>query len=315
MNTHKHARLTYVRRLEMTHDLKEHKFTVAQAAGKYGVSEATVRKWQARFLAEGAEGLMDRSSKPHRSPRQIEPQLALTIVQLRLQLMLQAHIAAYLGICKATVSRVLKRAGLSKLSDLRPSEPIKRYEHDAPGDLLHIDIKRLGRIERPGHRVSGTRQGRKQGAGWEFLFVAVDDHTRIAFTQMYPNEQKDSAVSFLEAASAYYAQLGVTIKRLITDNGSAFRSKDFVKKCAQLNIRNKFTRPYRPQTNGKAERFIQSAIREWAYGHKYEHSDQRTAALPSWNHYYNCHRIHHGIHCKTPISRLLHRNNLLQHDT
>lgn len=177
--------------------------------------------------------------------------------------------------------------------------------------MLHIDIKKLGRIERPGHRVTGTREGRIQGAGWEFLYVAVDDHSRVAFTQMYPNERKESAVSFLEAAAAYYASLGMPVQRLITDNGPAFHSKVFVKRCRELGMTQKFTRAYRPQTNGKAERFIQSALREWAYGHAYEHSDQRRAALPLWNHFYNWHRQHHGIGCKPPMSRLSATNNLL----
>ena len=233
------------------------------------------------------------------------------IVELRRKLMLQAQIASYVGISKATVSRVLRRAGLSRLSDLRPPESVQRYEREQPGELLHIDIKKLGRIERPGHRVTGTREGRVQGAGWEFLYVAVDDHSRVAFTQMYPNERKESAVSFLEAAAAYYATLGTPVQRLITDNGPAFHSKVFVKRCSELGIRQKFTRSYRPQTNGKAERFIQSALREWAYGHAYEHSDQRQAALPLWNHFYNWHRQHHGIGLKPPMSRLSATNNLL----
>ena len=193
----------------------------------------------------------------------------------------------------------------------RSGEPVQRYERDQPGELLHIDIKKLGRIERPGHRVTGTREGRVQGAGWEFLYVAVDDHSRVAFTQMYPDERKESAIGFLDAAATYYASLGMPVQRLITDNGPAFHSKAFVKRCRELEISQKFTRTYRPQTNGKAERFIQSALREWAYGHEYQHSDQRRAALPLWNHFYNWHRQHHGIGLKPPMSRISATNNLL----
>ena len=195
---------------------------------------------------------------------------------------------------------------------LQPPEPVVRYERATPGELLHIDIKKLGRIERPSHRVTGNRRDSVEGAGWEYLFVAVDDHARIAFTGMQPNERQESAVQFLRDAVAYYGKLGVTIKRLLTDNGSAFRSKAFRAACAQLGIAQKFTRAYRPQTNGKAERFIQSALREWAYGRIYETSDQRRSALPVWNHFYNWHRPHHGINLASPMSRLsIPRKNLL----
>jgi transposase InsO family protein len=311
MNTHKNARLTFLRRLELVQDITDRGLSASEAAAQLGVSAVTARKWLGRYLAEGADGLLDKSSRPARSPRQIDPGVALVIVELRRKVMLQAQIASYMGVSKATVSRVLRRAGLSRLSDLRPPEPVQRYERDQPGELLHIDIKKLGRIERPGHRVTGTREGRVQGAGWEFLYVAVDDHSRVAFTQMYPDERKESAVSFLDAAAAYYASLGMPVQRLITDNGPAFHSKAFVKRCRELEISQRFTRTYRPQTNGKAERFIQSALREWAYGHAYEHSDQRRAALPLWNHFYNWHRQHHGIGCKPPMSRLPATNNLL----
>jgi transposase InsO family protein len=312
MNTHKNARLTYLRRLEMVQDMSLRCLTAAEAAVRHGVSAATARKWLGRYLAEGAAGLLDKSSRPARSPRSISEAAALAIVELRRKLMLQAQIASYVGVSKATVSRVLRRAGLSRLSDLRPQEPVQRYERESTGELLHIDIKKLGRIERAGHRITGTREGRVQGAGWEFLFVAVDDHSRIAFTQMYPDERKESAASFLQAAVAYYARLGVRVQRLITDNGASFHSKPFVQACRDLSISQKFTRSYRPQTNGKAERFIQSALREWAYGHAYEHSNQRRAALPLWNHFYNWHRLHHGIGCQPPMTRLQSsRNNLL----
>lgn len=312
MNTHKNARLTYLRRLEMVQDITVRGLPASDAACAHGVSAVTARKWLGRYLADGAEGLLDKSSKPAKSPRAIEPGVALAIVELRRKLFLQARIASYMGVSKATVSRVLRRAGLSKLSDLRPQEVVQRYERDAPGELLHIDIKKLGRFEDVGHRITGDYRKRTRHVGWEHVFVAVDDHSRIAFTDIHPDERRTSAVSFLQAAVAYYAQLGVTIQRVITDNGPAFHSAAFAQACLELGIAQKFTRAYRPQTNGKAERFIQSALREWAYGRAYGHSDERRAALPYWTHFYNWHREHHGIDCHPPMSRLnTSRKNVL----
>jgi transposase InsO family protein len=268
------------------------------------VTDKTARKWLGRYLALGEAGLLDASSRPIHSPRSIEPAKALAIIELRRKRLTQARIAQALGVSKSTVGRVLRRAGLSLLSDLEPAEPLVRYEHGAPGDMLHIDIKKLGRIERPSHRVTGNRHDAVRGAGWEFLFVAVDDHARIGFTAMHPDERKGSAIAFLHASVAYYARLGITIRRLLTDNGSAFRSKAFVRACKELGIAKRYTRPYRPQTNGKAERFIQSALREWAYGFTYQRSAERPAALDLWTHHYNWHRPHQGIGGLAPISRL-----------
>jgi transposase InsO family protein len=201
---------------------------------------------------------------------------------------------------------------LSRLRDLEPSEPVVRYEHEHPGDLVHIDTKKLGRIERIGHRITGDRRDTVEGAGWEFLFVAIDDRARIGFTDLYPDERKASAVQFLRNTVAYFASLGVRVKRVLTDNGSAFRSKAFAKACRRLGLKHSFTRAYRPQTNGKAERFIQSALREWAYGIVYHHSTERAAMLERWTHHYNWHRPHQGIGSLAPISRLAQsRNNLL----
>lgn len=304
MNHHKNARLTFARRLEMVLQMTQQKVTQADAAAWACVSEQTARKWLCRYLAGGESALVDASSRPRRSPRAIDEAKALAIVELRRRRLTQSRIAASLGVSESTVSRVLARAGLSKLSDLQPAEPIKRYEHAAPGDLLHIDTKKLGRIEREGHRINGDRTTAKRGAGWEFLFVAVDDHARIGFTQMQPDERGVSAEAFLRSAVAYYASLGVAIKRLLTDNGSAFKSKVFRGACLELGIRHKYTRPYRPQTNGKAERFIQSALREWAYGIPYNHSTERIQMLAKWQHHYNWHRPHQGIGGVPPISRL-----------
>ena len=311
MNIHKNARLTLVRRLEMVQDMTERGFCAFDAAQAYGVSAPTARKWLGRYLALGEAGLLDASCRPKCSPRAIAPAKALAVVELRHKRLTQARIAAALGISKSTVGRVLARAGLSRLSDLRPAEPVVRYEHEQPGQMLHIDTKKLGRIERPSHRVTGNRRDSVEGAGWEMLFVAIDDHARIAYTEMFADEKTPAAVQFLRNAAAYYLSLGVRVQRLLTDNGSAFRSRDFAQACRQLGIAHRFTRPYRPQTNGKAERFIQSALREWAYGFTYQHSDQRNAALDYWTHHYNWHRPHQGIGGVAPMSRLNRSRNKL----
>lgn len=312
MNIHKNARLTFARRLEMVHSVVDRKVTLAAAAAAHGVSVPTVRKWVSRFLAQGNAGLHDASSRPAVSPRAIAPATAWAIVELRRRFLTHVAIANQLRVSASTVGRILRRAGLSRWSDLAPSEPVLRYEHAHPGDLVHIDTKKLGRIERMSHRVTGNRRDSPGGVGWEFLFVAVDDHARLGFTQMKPNERKDCAVAFLRATVKYFAQLGVKVRRVITDNGSAFRSNAFARACRRLGLRHHFTRAYRPQTNGKAERFIQSALREWAYGIPYQHSTERTAMLNRWTHHYNWHRPHHGIGRSAPVSRLGRtRNNLL----
>jgi len=312
MNIHKNARLTLARRIEMVRSVVENKLTPAEAAAEAGVSEPTARKWLGRFLAGGKAGLVDRAPGPNLSPRRITSAKALAIEELRRRRLTQARIAQSLGVSKSTVGRVLTRAGLSRLRDLEPSEPVVRYEHERPGDLIHIDTKKFGRIERMGHRVTGDRRDGLEGAGWEFLFVSIDDHSRIGFTDMYFDEGKANAVQFLQNTVAYFKSLGVRPRRLLTDNGPAFRSKQFAAACRDLQIKHSFTRPYRPQTNGKAERFIQSAIREWAYGIPYNHSKERTAMLERWNHHYNWHRPHQGINGLAPISRLAQsQNNLL----
>lgn len=312
MNTHKNARLTFVRRLEMVKMITEGGLTPAEAAAEAGVSPPTARKWYGRYLAEGEAGIRDRSSCPKRSPRRLASAKALAIVELRRRRLTQARIAVSLGISKSSVGRVLAKAGLSRLGDLEPSEPVVRYEHAHPGDMIHIDTKKLGRIERMSHRITGDRRDSVDGAGWEYLFVAVDDHARIGFTDLYPDERKASAVQFLENTVTYFGSLGVRVRRVLTDNGAAFRSKPFAKACRRLGLQHSFTRPYRPQTNGKAERFIQSALREWAYGIPYNHSTERADMLDRWIHHYNWHRPHQGIKGLAPISRLAQsRNNLL----
>ena len=311
MNIHKNARLTLKRRIDLVRSIVERKAPLSAAASESGVSAHTARKWLARYLAEGELGLKDRSSRPKRSPRTIAPDKAMAIVELRRRWLTQARIAEALGVSKSTVSRVLARAGLSLLSDLLPRDPVVRYEHEKPGDLLHIDSKRLGRIHRPGKRIPGSPY-RSVGAGWETLFVAVDDHSRVGFTDLYPDESKGHATQFLENAVTYYKSLGVSIRRVLTDNAKSFHSHAFENACSRLGIKHKFTRAYRPQKNGKAERFIQSALREWAYAFAYNHSGERAELLDRWIHHYNWHRPHQGINGVSPISRLRgSRNNLL----
>jgi transposase InsO family protein len=254
MNIHKNARLTLARRLELVLDITVRGVSPSQAALTHGVSAPTARKWLGRYLAMGCDGLTDASSRPALSPKAISAAKALAIVELRRKRLTQARIAAALGVAKSTVSRVLARAGLSRLSDLQPAEPVVRYEHEEPGQMLHIDTKKLGRIERPSHRVTGNRRDSVDGAGWEMLFVAIDDHARIAFTEMHPDERTPSAVQFLHNCVAYFRSLGVQVQRLLTDNGSAFRSRDFAQACRQLGVKHQFTRslPTTDQRQGRA---------------------------------------------------------------
>jgi transposase InsO family protein len=233
-----------------------------------------------------------------------------SIEQLRRLRMPMRRIAELVGRSVSTVSRVLDRLGLSSLRVLDPVRPIVRYEHVAPGEMLHIDTKKLGRIVRPSHRVTGNRRDRVEGAGWEFAHVAIDDHSRAGFVQMHADERKGSAVEFLKASVAHYAAHGVRIKRLLTDNGSAYRSELFNKTCQALGIKHTYTRPYTPQTNGKAERFIQTCLREWAYGRMWNDSQERTSWLPAFLDYYNNRRGHSALGYRPPASRL-GGNNLL----
>jgi transposase InsO family protein len=313
MNIHENARLTPRGRELLVRQIVSGQ-TAEAAARAAGVCPRTARKWVMRFMAEGVDGLQDRSSRPHRLRK---PTLAATVEQvevLRRQRWTGKQIAAELGISPATVSRILKRLGLNRIAALEPAEPVRRYEREKPGELIHIDIKKLGRFERVGHRITGDRQkGVSRGAGWEFVHVCIDDASRLAFSQILPDERKKSAVAFLRAAIAYYASLGVIVARVMTDNGSCYRSKAFRQACRDLGLKHIRTRPYTPKTNGKAERFIQTALREWAYAQAYPNSDRRAEELPVWLHRYNWHRPHGGIKSQTPISRLdLNPDNLLR---
>ncbi len=313
MNIHKNARTT-PRGREWIVSQAASGQTPKAVAGAVGVCPRTVRKWIDRHNQEGVAGLADRSSRPHRLYRPTPPPVVERIEALRRQRLTGKAIAAEVGVSPATVSRVLKRLGLNKLKMLEPAEPVHRYERERPGELIHIDIKKLGKFNRVGHRITGDRQrGRTRGAGWEFVHVCIDDASRIAFSKVMKNERKECAVAFLKAAVAYYASLGVTVERVMTDNGSCYRSKAFRKACTKLGLRHIRTRPYTPKTNGKAERFIQTSLREWAYARAYETSRQRAAELPFWMHRYNWHRPHGSIGSKPPISRIgLTGNNLLR---
>jgi transposase InsO family protein len=312
MKLHSNAKLTPRGRLALAQSVKRREMTLEAAAAASNVSVRTARKWVQRFEAEGVAGLQDRSSRPMRLRAVTPPTVIKRIEQLRRQRMTGARIAELTGVSTATVSRVLKRLGLSRLSALDPEEPARRYEHALPGDMLHLDTKKLGRILKPGHRVTADRSTRSRGAGWETVFVAVDDHSRLAYAELTADETVGSAIAFLQAAIAYYAKLGIQIRRVMTDNGSAFVSHAFAQALDRLDLRHIRTRPYTPRTNGKAERFIQSALREWAYGFVYRHSSDRAHMLNHWLHHYNWHRPHSSLHHLPPATRLpLSRNDLL----
>jgi transposase InsO family protein len=318
MNVHKNARLTPRGREWIINQVASGQ-TPKAVSEAVGVCARTVRKWVARYRGEGESGLRDRSSRPHRLYRPTPQAIVARVETLRRLRITAKAIAAEVGVSPATVSRILWRLGLNKLSALEPAEPVRRYEREHPGELIHIDIKKLGKIDGIGHRITGDRRGqsnrrsRGQGPGWEFVHVCIDDASRIAFVQVMKDEKKRSAVTFLKAAVAYYASLGVKVLRVMTDNGSCYKSFAFARACRRLGIKHIRTKPYTPKTNGKAERFIQTTLREWAYAQAYHHSDQRTAELPRWLHRYNWHRPHGSIGAKPPISRLgLTGNNLLR---
>ncbi|MEW5425281.1 IS481 family transposase, partial [Amorphus sp. 3PC139-8] len=319
MNIHENARLTPFGRERLVQAMLCGQ-TPQAAARDAGVCPRTARKWLARYQAEGVAGLKDRSSRPRRLRAVTAAEVKAAIIRLRQQRFTGKHIAGTVGVSRATVSRVLRAAKLSRATDLEPRQPVRRYEHARPGDMIHLDIKKLGRFERPGHRVTGDRTGQstprnsgKPGYGWEFVHVTIDDHSRLSFTELHPDEKAVSAVAHLKASVAWYTGLGVKVRRVMTDNGPCYTSKAFAKACRDLGLKHIRTKPYTPRTNGKAERFIQTALREWAYGRPYRTSDERAQALPIWTHLYNWHRPHSGIDDQTPISRLaLSRDNLLR---
>ncbi len=320
MNIHKNAGLTPRRREEMALCVIEGRLSKAQAGRAFGVCAKIVARWVERYKADGRAGMVDRSSRPHRLRARVPETTIAHIIALRRKRWTGKHIAIETGVSPASVSRVLRRAGLSRLKDIDPPEPERRYERDRPGEMIHLDIKKLGRFQRTGHRITGDRRGqsnaraRKQGGyGWEYVHVAIDDHSRLSFAQIHADEKAVSAVAHLKAAVACYRCLGVRVERVMTDNGACYKSLAFRETCRQLGLRHIRTKPYTPRTNGKAERFIQTALREWAYARAYKTSDQRAADLPIWLHMYNWHRPHGSLNSKPPISRLgLNEDNLLR---
>jgi len=314
MDYHHHARLTIYSREQLARTVLAGELTLNAAAAAFKVSRQTAAKWVRRFRLGGRDLLCDRSSRPQHSPRTTSPELVRRVACLRRERWTGVRIAQTTGLSRATVSRLLTRLKLNKARMLEPPLPVLRYEHPAPGDLLHIDIKKLARIHKPGHRLTGNPQDETRGAGWEFLYVAVDDHSRIAFTALLPDEKAASASAFLHQAAAYFARLGIAVRRLLTDNGPCFCSRQFAQACQERQIQPRRTRFYTPRTNGKAERFIQTAIREWAYARIYQNSAERSAQLAPWTHAYNWHRPHASLNQSPPISRSgLDVNNLLRH--
>ena len=317
MNIHQNARLTPLGRERLVMQVLSGQ-TPQAAARAAGVCPRTAHKWVARFKAEGIEGLKDRSSRPHRLYRPAPVAIVERVEALRRQRWTGKQIAVETGVSPATVSRILKRLGLNRIAALEPAEPIRRYERAHPGELIHIDIKKLGKIDGIGHRITGDRRGqsnrraRGEGVGWEYVHVCIDDASRLAFARVMPDEKKERSVAFLKAAVTYFDSLGVTVSRVMTDNGSCSKAFDFRDACRDLGLNHIRTKPYTPKTNGKAERFIQTALREWAYAQAYTHSHRRTAQLPIWLHRYNWHRPHGSLKSKPPISRLaLTEDNLL----
>jgi transposase InsO family protein len=312
MDIHQNARLLPRARAALAEEILKGRPIRAVAAG-YRVSERTARKWLIRFQREGVSGMWDRSSRPRHSPLRTSRDAEQRVEQLRRQRFTGAQIARESGLSRATVFRILKRLGLNRLSRLEPALPVQRYEHAAPGDLIHLDIKKLARFAQTGHRITGDRTRSTPGAGWEFLHVSIDDYSRVALTDLLADERSVSAVKFLKAVVARYRALGVQVARVLTDNGSCYRSRTFRIACRRLGLKHIFTRPYTPRTNGKAERFIQTALREWAYATAYNTSAERADQLPRWLHRYNWHRPHGSLSGQVPVSRLpLSPNNLLR---
>src|ERR1035437_1210598 len=316
MDCHKNARLTPLSRGLLARKVVEQGVTLKLAAASFSVTAKTAAKWVRRYREHGPDGLTDRSSRPHRPHQTPTPERVDRVATLRRQRWTGYRIAQHTGLSRATVSRILRRLKLNRMRHLEPVPVYPRYEHEAPGDLLHLDIKKLGRIVRPSHRVTGDQRDKVHGAGWEYVHVAIDDHSRLACSGIYPDEKRTSVIACLRATLAWYARLGIRFKAVLTDNGAAYRSRQFAQTCQQLGLKHRFTRPYTPRTNGKAERFIQTALREWAYAHTYQNSQQRTQQLPIWLHTYNWHRPHASLNQQPPISRAgPDRNNLLSHHT
>jgi transposase InsO family protein len=313
MKLHANARTCPKSRRLIVQRVEDEGWSLTAAAEAAGVSERTAAKWLARWRTQGELGLIDRSSAPHLRPTQLPAERVKAVEALRRLRMTASEIAECLSMALSTVSRWLKRIGLGKLSRLEPPEPPNRYERKRPGELVHVDVKKLGRILAAGHRVTGSRASQKKTrrerkrvgmAGWEFVHVCVDDATRLAYVEVLEDERGETAAGFLKRAAWWFSSMGVTLERVMSDNGSCYRSKVHAQACRQLGLRHLRTRPYRPRTNGKAERFIQTLQNRWAYGAIYGSSAERTAALSGWLTHYNFTRRHGSLGHKAPAARL-----------
>jgi transposase InsO family protein len=303
MNIHENARTTPASRALLVRRITHEGWRVSRAAEAAGISRQTAYKWLQRQREDGAASLRDRSSRAHQLRHALPAQWMQIILYLRHFRQPARIIGGELGLPRSTVSAVLARHGLGAQRALEPVRPIRRYERRRPGDLLHVDIKRLARFWRPGHRVTGSRAGQSCGAGYEYVHVAIDDHSRIAFAQILPDERSATCMAFLRHACAWFAKQGITIRRVLTDNGTGYRAHQFRQTCLALRLRHIRTKPHTPQTNGKAERFIQSMLREWAYGRVWQDSRARAAQLQHWLHFYNAYRPHASLNYLPPFTR------------
>lgn len=303
MNIHENAHTTPHSRATLVCRIREHAWPVAAAAAAAGVSERTAYKWLRRFAQEGVAGLRDRPSRAHSRPHALPPEWSEVVLYLRGFRQPARLIAMQLGMAQSTVSAVLARNGLGPQASLEPPRPPCRYERRHAGELLHLDIKKLARFYRPGHRVTGCRAKQSAGAGWEFVHIAIDDFSRIAYAEILPDEKGPSCAAFMRRACHWFKRQGIRIKGLLTDNGTGYRSHCFRRACADQTVRHHRTRPYTPRTNGKAERFIQSMLREWAYGRLYRSSVARAHDLPRWLRFYNEERSHASLSYLPPASR------------
>jgi len=315
VNSHKNARLTLTGRVNLVRRVDQGE-SVPEVAAALDVSERTVKKWVKRYRTEGEAGLVDRSSRPHRSPRALPRTKRRQIQKLRRQRRSSLYIAHALTVPIATVVLTLRRLGLNRLPRLEPPRPIVRYERARPGELLHLDVKKLGRIGRVGHRIHGDFTRKSRGVGWEFLHVAIDDCTRLTYAELRPDERQVTAAQFLLRAAAWFQRQGVVrLERVMTDNGSCYRSYVFRDTVTGLGARQIFTRPYTPRTNGKVERMIQTLLREWAYATPYGTSLRRSLALRPYLAYYNTARPHTALGHRSPRHRLESVNNLCINNT
>jgi transposase InsO family protein len=314
MDLHQNARSCPASRALLVERVVVAGWTVQKAAEAQGLSARSAYRWLRRYRESGQAGLQDRPSTPLHIPRRLGKKEQEQLLALRSLRLSGAEIAGRLQLPRSTVSRWLRRMGLGRLPQLAPPEPIRRYEKSRPGELLHLDIKKLGRIQGVGHRITGKRQHANRGIGWDFVHVAIDDASRLAYAEILEDQRGHSATSFLKRAVGWFAKRGVKVERLLTDNGSCYLADRFAELCRELGLKHSRTRPYRPRTNGKAERFIQTLQREWAYAFTFHASAERSALLPRYLHFYNHHRAHTALGARPPISRLSLNNAVRIHN-